>query len=239
MRLTVLGRYGPYPRADGACSGYLLEEGETRVLLDCGAGTFSRLVSFARPESLDAALISHLHYDHCSDLFVLGYALEQTAKRPPLPVYAPDEPKQTLLPLAQKSVFSLQTIKSGDTLTIGELTIRFHAMAHPVLTLGMEIASESGKRLFYTGDTGEFDGLCALIRGADALLCDACFLDADARAHAPHLTARQAGRIARETGVKTLYLTHLWGGGDTEADVQKEVDFTHAIVVQERGQYEI
>ena len=38
MKLTVLGCYGPYPPAGGACSGYLLEEGGTRVLIDCGNG---------------------------------------------------------------------------------------------------------------------------------------------------------------------------------------------------------
>ena len=38
MKLTVLGCNGPYPAPGGACSGYLLQEGDTGVLLDCGAG---------------------------------------------------------------------------------------------------------------------------------------------------------------------------------------------------------
>ena len=42
MRLTALGVYGPFPRAGSACSGYVVETGETRILLDCGSGVFSR-----------------------------------------------------------------------------------------------------------------------------------------------------------------------------------------------------
>ena len=61
MFLTVLGRHGPYPRPGGACSGYLLEDGETRVLIDCGSGVLSRLLEIMRPEQLDAIVLSHLH----------------------------------------------------------------------------------------------------------------------------------------------------------------------------------
>ena len=38
MRLTVLGKSPSWQDADGACSGYLLEDGDTAVLLDCGNG---------------------------------------------------------------------------------------------------------------------------------------------------------------------------------------------------------
>ena len=76
MFLTVLGRHGPYPRAGGACSGYLIEDGATRVLVDCGSGVLSRLLGILRAEELDAIVLSHLHFDHCCDLFVMLYALD-------------------------------------------------------------------------------------------------------------------------------------------------------------------
>ena len=49
MKLTVLGCNGPYPAAGGACSGYLLETGDTRVLLDCGAGALAAKVVLPMP----------------------------------------------------------------------------------------------------------------------------------------------------------------------------------------------
>ena len=46
MRLTVLGKSPSWQDADGACSGYLLEEDGTTLLVDCGNGVFSKLRRF-------------------------------------------------------------------------------------------------------------------------------------------------------------------------------------------------
>ena len=44
MELTVLGCSGSYsaPPA-GACSGYLLRDGDTAIWMDCGNGSFTNL----------------------------------------------------------------------------------------------------------------------------------------------------------------------------------------------------
>ncbi len=34
MRLRVLGACGTYPRPGGACNGFLVQEGETKLVLD-------------------------------------------------------------------------------------------------------------------------------------------------------------------------------------------------------------
>ena len=44
MELTVLGKYGPYPKAGtGAASGYLVSDGGVNLALDMGSGTLARL----------------------------------------------------------------------------------------------------------------------------------------------------------------------------------------------------
>ena len=43
MRLTVLGKSPSWQDAGGACSGYLLEDDTTTVLIDAGNGVFSKL----------------------------------------------------------------------------------------------------------------------------------------------------------------------------------------------------
>ena len=43
MRITVLGKSPAWQDAGGACSGYLVEGGGTRLLLDCGPGVFAKL----------------------------------------------------------------------------------------------------------------------------------------------------------------------------------------------------
>jgi ribonuclease BN (tRNA processing enzyme) len=240
MYLTVLGRYGPYPRANGACSGYLIEDGGTRVLVDCGAGVFARLCEYMRADELDAIVLSHMHFDHCSDLLVMRYALDQQTVPPGglkkrIPLYTPSEPRTTAEILTRGLLFDHRTVQGGDEITIGSIVFAFYPMAHPVPTNGMRITGKDGHTLFFTGDTKEFPGLAELAKGADALLADACFVDESQTG--PHLNVKQVCALAREANVGTLYCTHLWGKVDTEESIKKEIDFSPAFVVQERGRY--
>ncbi len=68
MHITVLGKSPAWQDADGACSGYLVEEDEGCLLLDCGNGVFSKLRRFRDYIDVDAVVISHLHADHFLDL---------------------------------------------------------------------------------------------------------------------------------------------------------------------------
>ena len=43
MNLRILGKDGPYPKEDGATSGYLLTSANATVVFELGSGTFSAL----------------------------------------------------------------------------------------------------------------------------------------------------------------------------------------------------
>ncbi len=86
MRLTVLGKSPSWQDADGACSGYLLEEDGSTVLLDCGNGVFSKLRRYRDYTKVDAVVISHLHADHFLDLVPFSYALTYAPRQQPMPV---------------------------------------------------------------------------------------------------------------------------------------------------------
>ena len=53
MRLTILGSSASYADAGRACSGYLIENAGTRVLLDCGHGVLANLTQVIDPAMLD------------------------------------------------------------------------------------------------------------------------------------------------------------------------------------------
>jgi ribonuclease Z len=72
-----------------------------------------------------------------------------------------------------------------------------------------------GQKIVYVSDcrgtAKNFSKIIPFASGADILFCEAAFLDKDAdKARAKgHLTARQAGQIAREAGVRQLRIFHF------------------------------
>lgn len=246
MKLTVLGKYGPFPAPGGACSGYLLEADDVRLLLDCGSGVMSRLYGLSDGLRLDGILLTHLHSDHMADMLVLRYALQQlTAKgknlNVPLPVVCPDEPEAEFRQLSGSGVYEILAARDGLRLRFGTLTVTLHRMAHPVTSFAMDIEHQ-GRRLFYTGDTGYVERLESLCAGADVLLADTCFVRADRPAgNAAHLSAEEAAEIAKKANIGQLLCTHIWGGGTTDAQILREAAaiFPNALVVEELHEYSI
>ncbi|GAA0530690.1 ribonuclease Z [Saccharopolyspora subtropica] len=68
-----------------------------------------------------------------------------------------------------------------------------------------------GQRFGFAMDTRLCDGLFAIAEGADLLVVESTFLEEDARLadEYRHLTAAQAARVAAESGVRCLVLTHF------------------------------
>lgn len=68
-----------------------------------------------------------------------------------------------------------------------------------------------GIHLVHVGDVGNTGSLVEYVKGADALVIEATYLDeeVDMAKQFAHLTARQAAELARSAGVKQLFLTHI------------------------------
>jgi ribonuclease Z len=79
------------------------------------------------------------------------------------------------------------------------------------VTLDEVSAPRPGQRFAFVMDTGLCDGVFALAEGADLLVIEATFLSGDepTAAAVGHLTAAQAAKVAAESGVRTLVLTHF------------------------------
>lgn len=206
MKLTVLGNNGPYPEQNGACSSYLLESdsGNTRILIDCGTGSLANLRGICTPDKLDAVILSHLHYDHMSDILPMQYALQFAPQREPLPVYAPKTPVQVRALLDAPCY----AVKDIEDMTIGEIRITFFAARHPVETFAVR-AEGDGSVFVFTGDTNETAGLADFCGNADLLLADAGLSEENWHDKAPHLSAARCGKLASEAGARRLLLTHF------------------------------
>jgi ribonuclease BN (tRNA processing enzyme) len=88
--------------------------------------------------------------------------------------------------------------------------------------MAVEIA-HAGKRIIYTSDTGPHWSPLVFAPGADLLLSEATYQHDDIRAPI-HLSARQAGELARAADAKRLVITHLWPTLDPVASVAEASD---------------
>lgn len=209
MKLICLGINGPYPAPGGATSGYLVIHGNTRLQMDMGSGVLSALTSFTPPEELTAVLLSHWHYDHCSDLLPLIYRMEILANTPPLKVYGPaDETSLVRQALLKSSAFCVHDLHPGDSLTLGEVQVQAGLARHPVPGLMLRLTAQD-RRLCYTGDTNLVEGLTDFARDCHLLLADGLFPAKAWNEGKPHLSAELAAQLALDAGAERLVITHL------------------------------
>jgi ribonuclease BN (tRNA processing enzyme) len=216
MDLHVLGSCGSWPAPGEATSGYLVRDSGFTLVVDLGTGTLARLQQTVSPLDIGAVIITHAHPDHFVDLYTLFYFRHFHPQRPPpLTLYAPPglfEAVTCFAPAARvdefRRVFDLHEITGGQWAEVGPFTLRAHQMQHQPSTVGLRVTA-AGLTLAYTADTGPTDEIVAMAEGADLLLSEATWLQADARA-LDHLSAHQAGEYGRLAGVGTLIITHLW-----------------------------
>jgi ribonuclease BN (tRNA processing enzyme) len=229
MKLTILGSSGGYSGPENPTSGFLVEHAGARLWIDAGHGTFSalqRLVDFA---AVDAVLISHVHADHCVDLYAFNIAMrfhEQGVLRRSL--YCPREvwERMPLLlgdpPDGEKGFsqsFDFHPTEAGGAVDVHGIRVSFLRTDHPNYCLAMRLESDSGI-LTYSADTGPGADLAGFARDSDLLLCEATYQEG--RVGTPvHLTARQAAETARRAGARQLVLTHVWPTFDPRRSVEE------------------
>lgn len=210
MRLSIVGSSGTFPARGRPASGYLFELGSTRVWCDAGPGTFMSLP--VDPDLIDAVVISHQHPDHCSDLTAAFHAWTYRPQpRDPVPLYAPQSVWDRLLAYIERdpACFDFVPVGTGDEARFGDISVSFVEMDHSVPTVGSRWDG-NGRTLFYTGDTGPAGEWPDHAAGVDVLLSEASYQEATKNADYPyHLSAAEAGEIARRIGAGQLVLTHI------------------------------
>lgn len=124
-----------------------------------------------------------------------GYSFEEKARRP----FLPERAEALGVPFGpiRRDLVAGRAVTLADGRVIG-----------PDDVLGPEAP---GLRLVFVGDAGRVDNLVAEAAGADLLVIEATYIEAEREVADAfgHLTAAQAAWLAREAGVKHLVLHHI------------------------------
>jgi ribonuclease BN (tRNA processing enzyme) len=243
MRITVLGKSPSWQDAGGACSGYMVEDGETRLLLDCGNGVFAKLRQHLDYTQVDAILISHLHSDHILDLVPYSYALTYAPRQQPVAVAgypgtdSPARPRLIAPPGAPQcfrrltgswgtedlieNAFALEEYDPASTVEVGPLRARFNEVPHFTTTYAIDFSSTNGDgRFTYSADCRPGDELVEIARDTDLLLVEATLPRPERAGDRGHMTPAEAGDHARRAGARRVVLTHI--SDELDADWARE-----------------
>ncbi|MFN8129969.1 MAG: MBL fold metallo-hydrolase [Solirubrobacteraceae bacterium] len=231
MRITVLGKSPAWQDAGGACSGYLVQEGGTSLLLDCGSGVFAKLRERIDYCALDAVVITHMHADHFFDVIPFAYALIYTPRQQPVPVAGwpgTDTPARPRLHLPLggleifrtvvgafgdrelvEKAFAVSEYEPDDVIDVEGLAVRFRRVPHYIATHATEVRAPDGARFVFGADSRPNDAIVEFADGADLLMLESTLPRPERQGLRGHLTPGEAGDHGRRAAAKRLVITHV------------------------------
>jgi ribonuclease BN (tRNA processing enzyme) len=246
MRVTVLGKSPAWQDAGGACSGYLVENERSTVLVDCGNGVFSKLRRVRDYTRTDAIVVSHMHADHFFDLIPFAFALVYAPRQQTVPVArwpgveSPPRPPLHLPPgglavLAGvtsaigapgliEMAFDASEYDPAEELTIDSMTLRFQPVPHFIPTWAISFDEAGSGRFVYGADHRPNDEIVAFAEHADLLILEATLPRPERTGQRGHMTPGESGEHAARAGAERLVLTHisdeldhLWAKAEAES----------------------
>ncbi|MFN3650505.1 MAG: pantetheine-phosphate adenylyltransferase [Armatimonadota bacterium] len=228
MRLIFLGAGGsmatPFRHTTGL---YLPDHG---ILLDAGTNVYP--LRELHGDGPLRVLMSHFHADHSIGLFFLSAGLFAGRSQPEIEVFGPERwdrfrdlggDESALWPIP----LPFPVRPAEEDFTLGGVRVRTHPVKHSAPVLAYRLDFPSGESLGYVTDTTAPGDYVELIRGVDVLVHECTFAQQHAEWAVPtgHSESATVGRVAREAGVGTLYLTHIGPLSDGQqilAEVQQE-----------------
>ncbi|WP_415854957.1 MBL fold metallo-hydrolase [Sinomonas sp. G460-2] len=224
----VVGSCATAPTAAGSASSYLVRGDTGFVLVDAGPGSLLAYLQAGHDlAELRAIVVTHLHADHSLDLMAWAYRWTFPEVLPEIPLFVPAPEIRRLkqfdalfgiptLPTMKSPIFQSWSVHGlpQDGTTWHEVDgLRFlsYAAHHSVPSAALRFEANGGGVLAFSSDTGYCEAVVEAARGADVFVCEATYLEADSDALTGHghLTARLAGQLATEAGVRQLVVTHL------------------------------
>lgn len=211
MKIIFLGTNGWCPTSTGQNLSILIDADEGYFILDAGSGFFKAREYLTDPDKPVRLFLSHFHLDHIFGLHVLPTFNFKNG----LTIYGQPGTKENLN-IVVNHPFAASFAEQSFLTTIEELrpgaqSLPFlqeaNYLVHADPCFGYRFLLE-GKIITFCTDTGVCENLIKLSRGADVLISE-CNTLGQPSPEWPHLNPELAAGVAKEAGVKQLYLVHF------------------------------
>jgi ribonuclease Z len=218
-KIVILGTSYAIPNEDHENTHMALVSESGTVLIDCVGTPLVRLAEAGiAVESIDDLIVTHFHPDHVSGVPLLLMNMWLMGRQKALRIYGLHHCLERLEDLMGFyhwdnwphffPVAFHRLPEREQVLVLEKDGIKIHSspVRHLVPTIGLRIEASSGNVLAYSCDTEPCPSVVRMAQGARDLIHEA------SGGGMGHSSASQAGGIAREAGVKNLYLIHYPSG---------------------------
>lgn len=222
--------------------------GDARFILDAGTGIRPLGKEFLQEDVRTITLLlTHTHWDHINGLPFFRPAYDPNRR---MHVFAghlknqggvekvlSQQMHEPVFPVpleAMRAIVECEDFNAGESFTLnGSVKIRTAALNHPNGATGYRIEYD-GRSACYVTDTEHTPGrpdenILALIEGADLVIYDSTYTDAEFPSHAGwgHSTWQEGVRLCRQAGARNLAIFHH--------EPDHEDDFMDAIAEEARS----
>ena len=220
MKLTILGCGDAFGSGGRFNTSFLLEQGDQRILVDCGASTLIRLKQLGvSVTSIDTIVITHFHGDHYGGIPFLVLSNHIEYKRAtPLTIIGPFGVKRMVYSLQEalypgtSNILELLDItfveyQDRQWTDVNDLEVYARTVTHAVPSNPHGVKIRWQDKVFaFSGDTEWNDSLVDLADGADVFVVECNNLNEDSPGHLSYQTI-----LSRQTlfNSKRLLLTHM------------------------------
>lgn len=247
FKITALGTVSPHCHNGSNCPGFLVEGIDFKVLLDAGSG-ITNLLDLKR-DLIDLKIfLTHLHWDHISEIFDIGYDTYLYNQQVDLYIpkdinIASDKVIIEAILNHQPSNWKINNISEDIVLHYGNYSINFLKTLHSDNSYAIKIIYDDKnefKQLVYTSDIGrkDIDKMIEFAQNSDLLICESSLMHEHNVSNENHLHAFESGMIAKDAKVKKLVLTHFWPEDDRYKYVEEaKINFANTVAAKERDTY--
>jgi len=197
FKLTIVGCGDAFGSGGRLQTGYHVDLGHHRFLIDCGATSLIGLDKLRLdPNAISTIFISHLHGDHYSGLvWWMMHAVYVAKRTVPLTVIGPPGVEARVLQTAElmfpgstkierRYPLIFRECRAGEPLTEGPVTVTAWEVSHPSGAPSHALRFEmGGKVLAFSGDTEWVEALIPVSAGADLFITECYAFDGPVRYH--------------------------------------------------------